>query len=86
MAVVARAQAYGIPRGGAMPLGFVTEDGPRPDYAELYGAVELPTPSYPERTRGNVAGLGRRDDLVRRPVHTRGHGHAQVLPEHRQAA
>jgi hypothetical protein len=49
------ARAHGIPTGGAMPRGFLTEDGPRPDYAELYGAVELPTPSYPERTRRNVA-------------------------------
>ena len=48
------AQAYGIPTGGAMPLGFLTEDGPRPDYAELYGAVEMPTASYPARTERNV--------------------------------
>ena len=38
-----------------MPKGFLTEDGPRPEYVEVYGAVELPTESYPERTRRNVA-------------------------------
>jgi len=48
------ARAHGIATGGAMPLGYLTEDGPRPDYAELYGAVELPTDSYKERTRANV--------------------------------
>ena len=54
------AKAYGITTGGAMPKGFLTEDGPRPDYAELYGAVELPPASYPERTRRNVADAMRR--------------------------
>ena len=48
------ALAHGIPTGGAMPKGFLTEDGPRPDFAELYGAVELPTSSYPARTERNV--------------------------------
>jgi hypothetical protein len=49
------ARDYGIPTGGAMPKGFLTEDGPRPDYAELYGAVELPTGDYAARARRNVA-------------------------------
>ena len=35
--------AHGIITGGAMPKGDRTEDGPRPEFAELYGAVELPT-------------------------------------------
>lgn len=48
------ARAYGIATGGAMPLGFLTEDGPRPEFAERFGAVELPTDSYKERTRANV--------------------------------
>jgi len=29
------ARASGIPTGGAMPGGFLTEDGARPDFAEL---------------------------------------------------
>jgi hypothetical protein len=37
-----------------MPKGFLTEDGPRPEFAELYGAVELPTSSYPASTRQNA--------------------------------
>jgi hypothetical protein len=38
-----------------MPLGFLTEEGPRPDFEELYGAVEMPTADYPARTRRNAA-------------------------------
>lgn len=37
-----------------MPKGFLTEDGPRPEFAELYGPVELSTADYPTRTRRNV--------------------------------
>lgn len=48
------AKACGIPTGGYMPKGFLTEDGPRPEFAELYGAVEMPTPDYPARTRRNA--------------------------------
>jgi hypothetical protein len=48
------AKACGIPTGGFMPLGFLTEVGPRPEFAELYGAVVLPTADYPSRTRRNV--------------------------------
>jgi hypothetical protein len=48
------AKACGIPTGGKMPLGYLTEDGPRPDFAALYGAVEMPTVDYPARTRANV--------------------------------
>ena len=48
------ARACGIPTGGSMPLGFLTEEGPRPDFAEAYGAVELATGDYPIRTRANT--------------------------------
>jgi hypothetical protein len=37
-----------------MPKGFLTEDGPHPEFAEGYGAVEMPTDSYPARTEQNV--------------------------------
>jgi hypothetical protein len=37
-----------------MPLGWTTLDGPRPEYADLYGMVEHPEPGYPPRTRANV--------------------------------
>lgn len=48
------ARAAGIPTGGFMPLRFLTEGGPRPEFAGLYGAVEMPTPDYRARTEENV--------------------------------
>jgi hypothetical protein len=41
-----------------MPLGFLGVDGPRLQFAELYGAVEMPTASYPERTEQHVRESG----------------------------
>jgi len=37
-----------------MPNGFLTEEGRRPELAELYGAQEMPSDSYPQRTEQNV--------------------------------
>jgi hypothetical protein len=37
-----------------MPKGFLTEDGPRPEFADLYGAAEMPTAEYKPRTVANV--------------------------------
>jgi hypothetical protein len=37
-----------------MPLGFLTEDSPRPEFAELYGATEMPTTIDPPPTEQNV--------------------------------
>lgn len=48
------AKAIGIATGGWMPRGFLTEDGPRPEFADLYGALEHLSPTYPPRTRDNV--------------------------------
>lgn len=48
------AKACGVETGGWMPKGFLTEDGPRPEFAELYRAVEMPTPDYRARTEHNV--------------------------------
>jgi hypothetical protein len=48
------AEAYGVSTGGWMPEGFLTEDGPRPEFADRFGAAELPTDSYPARTEQNV--------------------------------
>ena len=73
------ARAYGIPTGGAMPKGFLTEDGPRPEFAELYGAVELPTRELPGADRAERRGLGR-DPLVRRLAQPRGQGDARRVP------
>jgi hypothetical protein len=48
------ARASGIATGGWMPEGFLTEAGPRPEFAEMFGAVEMPGGGYPERTRANA--------------------------------
>jgi hypothetical protein len=36
------AKVFGLAVGGWMPHGFQTEEGPRPDFADLYGSRELP--------------------------------------------
>jgi len=41
----------GIPHGGWLPKGRLTENGPLPP---KYDLVELPTASYPERTKKNI--------------------------------
>jgi hypothetical protein len=48
------AQAFGVPTGGWMPRGFVTEEGPRPEFAERFGAREIPTEDPEARTEQNV--------------------------------
>jgi len=48
------ARGFRIATGGWMPQGFLTEHGPRPDLAELFGAAEMPTPAYPARTEQNA--------------------------------
>jgi Circularly permutated YpsA SLOG family len=48
------AKALGIATGGRMPSGFLTEAGPRPGFAERFGAVEGPGAGDPERTRANA--------------------------------
>jgi hypothetical protein len=41
----------GVPHGGWLPKGRLTEDGPLP---EKYQLQEMPTASYPKRTAQNV--------------------------------
>jgi hypothetical protein len=48
------ARAHGIRCGGWMPQGFMTEDGPRPEFAARYGASEISTESCAARTERNV--------------------------------
>ena len=48
------AKAFGLETGGWMPKGYLTEDGPRPEFAELYGAVEHSSSRYPPRTKLNI--------------------------------
>lgn len=47
-------KACGYTTGGMMPKGFMTEDGPRPDLAETYGATESEHEGYEHRTRWNI--------------------------------
>jgi hypothetical protein len=48
------ATAAGIVCGGWMPARFMTEDGPRPEFAGLYGAREHHSSSYRDRTILNL--------------------------------
>lgn len=45
----------GLETDGWMPLGFLAEDGPHPDYAQKYRVRQTRTDSYYTRTRLNVA-------------------------------
>jgi hypothetical protein len=48
------AQACGIPTGGWMPFGFLTGEGMRRGFSNVYGAKEMSTKSYPARAVVNV--------------------------------
>lgn len=48
------AKRFGLETSGWMPRGYLTEDGPRPEFAELYGAKEGSSSRYPPRTRRNI--------------------------------
>jgi hypothetical protein len=48
------ARAYGVPTGGWMSAGFLTAEGPRPEFSAQYGAVVLPQSSGPTATERNV--------------------------------
>lgn len=48
------AKRCGIPTGGYMPRGWMTEFGPRPNYKEWFGMDEWITSDYKDRTRENV--------------------------------
>jgi len=41
----------GIPHGGWIPKGCITEDGP---LSNRYNLIEMPTVSYPDRTKKNI--------------------------------
>lgn len=47
------ARERGIQTGGFMPKGWLTEEGPRPDYKDLYGLVEVEG-GYRDRTERNL--------------------------------
>lgn len=49
------AKAFGIPTGGWVPQGYLAEDGPHPEFADSYGAIEMPSSDSVPRTERNVA-------------------------------
>lgn len=53
-AALAAAKAAGLATGGWMPKGFRAQDGPRPEFADLYGVKEHASDRYPPRTALNV--------------------------------
>lgn len=48
------ARAAGLATGGAMPRGFLTENGPRPNFAREFAATEHETVDPAGRTAANV--------------------------------
>jgi hypothetical protein len=54
IAGIRAAKAAGLETGGYIPKAFKTLDGPKPEYAHHYGAVEHSSNSYKERTWDNV--------------------------------
>lgn len=54
IAALRAARACGIATGGTMPKGFLTLDGPKPEWAQEFGLAEHDLPTYPPRTRQNV--------------------------------
>ncbi len=48
------AKAAGFECADWMPKGYLTEDGPRPEFAWMYGAVETASSYYQPRTRLNA--------------------------------
>jgi hypothetical protein len=48
------AKAFGVAMGGWVPKGFLTADAAHHEFAEQYGAAELPTDSEPACIEQNV--------------------------------
>jgi hypothetical protein len=53
-AALMAARAAGLATGARMPRGFLAHDGPRPEFAALYGMMETVSRHYPSRTGRNV--------------------------------
>lgn len=51
---VAAAKRMGLEYGGTMPKGFITTDGPHPDWAETWNMQEHASANYVPRTYLNV--------------------------------
>jgi len=55
LAALRAAKSLGVATGGLMPQGWLTLDGPRPEYAKEFGMFECRIKGYPARTNANVA-------------------------------
>lgn len=54
IAGIKAAKEIGIETGGYIPKGYITESGKRPDYKDLYNAIEHGSSNYLGRTLKNV--------------------------------
>lgn len=54
IAALRTAQEYGFKTGGTMPKGWMTLDGPKPEWGKRFNMKESLSPLYPPRTRANV--------------------------------
>ena len=61
------AKALGLETGGLLPKGFQTLAGKKPGYAQEFNMEEDSSPSYPPRTRKNVANSDGTIILVKDP-------------------
>jgi hypothetical protein len=48
------AREFNIPTGGWIPRGFLTQDGYKPEYKDLYNLTQHKSDKYPPRTFSNV--------------------------------
>jgi len=58
IAALKAAKKMGIQTGGTAPRGWLTLDGPRPEYADIFGMVECHRAGYAHRTLSNVMNSG----------------------------
>ena len=54
LAALRAAKMLGFATGGLMPYGWLTLDGPRPEYATEFGMFKCRLRGYPARTSANV--------------------------------
>tara|TARA_Y100000034_G_C6871613_1_gene398022 strand:- start:1089 stop:1574 length:486 start_codon:yes stop_codon:yes gene_type:complete len=54
IAGIKAAKDAGLETGGWIPRGFITQAGPKPEYAELYNITEHSSDKYPPRTFANA--------------------------------
>ena len=54
IAALRAARIVGLETGGAMPFGFKTIQGVRPEYVSLYGMTQTVSRGYTERTQKNI--------------------------------